>query len=57
MAETGTDESSALEILEQAQGNLPVALLMAKSGCSLEAAERALRAAEGVISRALEILN
>jgi len=57
MTETGTDERSALENLEKANGNLPAALLMAKSGCSLEAAERALVAAGGVVSRAEEMLK
>ncbi|HSS21460.1 MAG TPA: N-acetylmuramic acid 6-phosphate etherase [Pyrinomonadaceae bacterium] len=56
-AETATDESGALEILEKANGNLPAALLMAKCGCSLEAAERALVEAEGVVSRAEEMLR
>ena len=57
MTEIGTDERSALENLEKANGNLPAALLMAKSGCSLEAAERALVAAGGVVSRAEEMLK
>jgi N-acetylmuramic acid 6-phosphate etherase len=56
MAEAGIDERSALENLEKANGSLPAALLMAKSGCSLENAERALAAAGGVVSRALETL-
>ena len=57
MAETGFDERQALESLEKANGSLPVALLMAKSGCSLEEAERALSAAGGVVSRAQELLK
>lgn len=57
MAETAADESSATERLEQASGNLPAALLMAKSGCSLETAERALAEADGVLSRAAEIIE
>lgn len=56
MAETGVDEPSAFEKLESAQGNLPAALLMAKSGCSLAVAERALAAAGGVLSRAVEMI-
>ena len=55
MAEIGTDERGASETLEQANGNLPAALLMAKTGCSLRAAERALAASGGVVSRAEEI--
>jgi N-acetylmuramic acid 6-phosphate etherase len=57
MAETGLEEQTAVECLEKAVGNLPAALLMAKLGCSLEAAKRALAAAAGVVSRAEEILK
>ena len=55
MGEVGTDERSASESLEKANGSLPVALLMAKEGCSLQAAERALAASGGVVNRAAEI--
>jgi N-acetylmuramic acid 6-phosphate etherase len=57
MAETAVDELGAIESLENANGNLPAALLMAKSGCSLQDAERALAAAGGVLSRAQEMLH
>lgn len=57
MAETGVDERRAIASLEKANGSLPAALLMAKSGCSLEDAERALAAAGGVLSRAQEMLG
>lgn len=57
MTETGFDERHAIESLEKANGSLPAALLMAKSGCSLEDAERALAAANGVVSRAQEMLK
>jgi len=56
MAETGVDERGAIETLEKANGSLPTALLMAKSGCSLEDAERALAAAGSVVSRAQKML-
>lgn len=56
MMETGLEEGGALEILEKANGSLPAALLMAKSGCSLAEAERALAATGGVVSRAQELL-
>jgi N-acetylmuramic acid 6-phosphate etherase len=56
-AETGFDERRAIESLDKANGSLPAALLMAESGCSLEDAERALAAAAGVVSRALEMLR
>jgi N-acetylmuramic acid 6-phosphate etherase len=57
MAETGVDEGRAVETLEKADGSLPAALLMARSGCSLADAERALVAAGGVVSRAQEMLK
>lgn len=56
IAEVGIDERGAIENLEKANGSLPAALLMAKTGCSLEDAERALAAAGGVVSRAQEKL-
>jgi N-acetylmuramic acid 6-phosphate etherase len=57
MAEAGMTGSDALATLDQANGNLPVALLMAKLGCSLTEAERALAAADGVVGRAEEMLS
>jgi len=57
MAETGVDERRAIASLEKANGSLAAALLMAKSGCSLADAERALAAAGGVLSRAQEMLG
>jgi N-acetylmuramic acid 6-phosphate etherase len=55
MAETGSDEKSANESLENAGGSLPVALLMLQTGGSRREAERALAASGGVVSRAAEI--
>lgn len=57
MSEAGIDERTASENLEKANGSLPTALLTAKTGCSLEDAERALAAVGGVVSRAEEILR
>lgn len=54
--ETGLEESGAIEILKKANGNLPAALLMARTGCSLEDAEHALVAADGALSRAQAML-
>jgi len=56
MAESGLDERSAIESLRKANGSLPAALLMGKSGCSLEDAELALQKAGGVLGRAAAIL-
>ena len=56
MAEAGIGTLAAMENLKKANGSLPAALLMAKSGCSWEDAERTLAAAGGVVSRAQELL-
>ncbi|MDQ5847087.1 MAG: N-acetylmuramic acid 6-phosphate etherase [Acidobacteriota bacterium] len=54
--ETGLEERNASEVLEKANGNLPAALLMAKTGCSLEDAERALLDSRGALSQAESML-
>ena len=56
-AEAGIDEVSASEVLEAAEGELPVAIVMARSRCGQVRAKSALEAAGGVIARALEIVN
>lgn len=57
MAETGLDEQSASKTLDAAEGNLPVALVMAHSGSELPAAKKALAASSGVVSKAVEALR
>ena len=57
MAETGVEEGTAAEQLNQAGGNLPAALLMVKLRCSLEDATRALAAVGGGVNRAEEFLQ
>lgn len=57
MAEAGVDEEGATRYLINANGSLPVALLMAKEGCSLAEAELALRSVGGVVSRAAELVR
>jgi N-acetylmuramic acid 6-phosphate etherase len=57
MSEAGISEAEATKQLGQANGNLPVALLMLRSGCSLADAETALAKANGVIERAAEIVR
>ena len=56
-AEAGIDESSANEVLEAAEGDLPVAIVMAKSQSGQARAKAALEAADGVIARALELIK
>jgi N-acetylmuramic acid 6-phosphate etherase len=57
MAEAGLDEGSASKTLDAAEGNLPVALVMARTGCGPAAAIDALAASSGVVSKAVEALQ
>jgi len=57
MTETGLDTEAAAELLTSAAGELPVALVMAKSGRELQDAKRALAASNGVVNRALTLLE
>lgn len=54
MAEAGIDERAAIEILERAGGELPTAVVMAKTGCTAHEARAALDASGGVIALAVE---
>lgn len=54
MAEAGVDEKAATELLDKAEGSLPVALVMAKSGCELEKAKQSLVASAGIVQAAVE---
>jgi N-acetylmuramic acid 6-phosphate etherase len=55
-AETGLSEDEALPRLELAGGDLRVALVMSKTGCSREEASRALDDANGVVQGAVKAL-
>ena len=57
MAETGLDEQGASRLLESADGNLPVALVMAKSGCQISEAREALAGSSGVVRAAIIALQ
>jgi N-acetylmuramic acid 6-phosphate etherase len=57
MAEAGLDESSASRILDAAEGNLPIALVIASTGCEPAAAREALADSSGVVSKAVEVLR
>ena len=57
MAEGGLDETSAAEALAAAAGDLPVALVMAITGCGLTQAKKALAASSGVVRKAVEALG
>ena len=56
-AEAGLDESRAREILNSAEGNLPVALVMGRTGSSRNEAEAALKASRGVVAQAIEFIK
>lgn len=56
-AEAGVDEEAARRMLELAAQDLPVALLMTKSGASAAEARRALADAKGVVADALTRLH
>jgi N-acetylmuramic acid 6-phosphate etherase len=57
MAEAAVDEPAANKILDAAKGNLPVALVIAITGCEPAAAREALAASSGVVSRAVEVVR
>jgi len=56
-AEAALNEEQANEILDSADGNLPLALVMSKTGTTPAEAEEALRASNDVVSRAIEALK
>lgn len=56
-AEAGLTELDAQTVLNEANGQLPLALVMTKSGRSKEEAEAALDQAKGIISTAIECLS
>src|SRR5438093_933391 len=56
MSEAGLNEASATKLLDEVGGDLRVALVMSKSGCSRTAAENALQQSSWVVSRAIAAL-
>lgn len=56
-SESGLDEQQAETFLDEANGNLPVALVMSRTKSSRVEAESALEAAHGVIGKAIDSLN
>ncbi|HVS20219.1 MAG TPA: N-acetylmuramic acid 6-phosphate etherase [Pyrinomonadaceae bacterium] len=56
-AEAGLSEERAIEALDSANGNLPVALVMIKTDCSSAEAERSLLEANGVVAKAIDLLR
>lgn len=56
-AEADLEENVARAALEAAGGDVRIALVMSKTGCSRRQAEEALAASKGAIRQAIEILN
>ncbi len=56
-AEAGLNEAGAKEILDSADGNLPVALVMSRTDCSPNEAAAALKASRGVLAQAIEFIK
>ncbi|HEY0349216.1 MAG TPA: hypothetical protein VGC60_13785, partial [Pyrinomonadaceae bacterium] len=56
-SESGLDEHQAETFLDEANGNLPVALVMSQTGRSRAEAESALTESRGVISAAIDSLK
>jgi len=56
-SESGLDEQQAETFLDEANGDLPVALVMSQTGRSKAEAESALQAAQGVIGKAIDSLK
>jgi N-acetylmuramic acid 6-phosphate etherase len=56
-AEAGLSPSIAKELLDAAEGSLPVALVMSRTGGSRDEAAAALEASRGVLAQAMELIK
>jgi N-acetylmuramic acid 6-phosphate etherase len=56
-SEAGISKEQAQALLGSADGNLPVALVMSKTGCSRDEAESALTKTRGVIAEAISLVR
>ena len=56
-AEAGIGEKRARELLDSADGDLPVALVMSKTSCSSDEAASALKKSRGVIAEAIKLVR
>ena len=56
-AETGLTETAASEVLANANDDLRLALVMQRTGCAREQAERALTEAKGIVAEAVEMFE
>jgi N-acetylmuramic acid 6-phosphate etherase len=56
-AEIGLDDQQAKNLLDSAAGNLPVALVMGRTGCGQREAEEALKQSRGVLAEAIKFIK
>ena len=56
-SEAGLSEQDAQQVLEQARGDLPLALVMSKTKTSRDEAQSALKQSKGVIADAIGLLR
>jgi N-acetylmuramic acid 6-phosphate etherase len=56
-AEAGLNDERAKEVLDSADGNLPVALVMSQTGCSRNEADAAIKASRGVVAQAIGFIK
>ncbi len=56
-AEAGLNPERAKEVLDAAEGKLPVALVMSQTGCSRDEAAAALEASRGVLAQAIALIK
>ena len=56
-SEAGLNEQEAQKVLDEAEGQLPVALVISKTGRKREEVEEALQASRGIIAEAVSLLK
>ena len=56
-SEADLDEERAKEVLAEARGDLPLALVISKTGCSRDEAASALDKSRGVIEEAIKLVQ
>src|SRR5713226_3196564 len=56
-AEAGVSEERAKDLLTEARDDLPVALVMSKTGCSRDEAASALKKSQGVVAEAIALVQ
>lgn len=57
IAEAGLDDERANIVMDRAAGDLPLAIVMAKTDCDLNEAQEALKVSSGVVQKAVEAIQ